>query len=335
MTHLISLRSLVNKRYVMVIVALVLVPSLTAGFLLTNRDVFSQEEHIFDDLVPDLPEAMQMYDVDILAQAEGAAAVDSFFDVYVELPTESQKMIAAKIDAIAEELMAKGYAMSGLRIRRGQIAGFTEVMQNTPRFGDGVKGRRLPAELVRLKLEGIDGTVNNSSNTNNGHQAEIDILSVAWDIKPEDGSMAAMTIALNSHDPGITLLQAHITNVYQLQPEQMRGIKGSASFNKEPMFFVHVAQPQWVIDPYGQSSIKVVWWRYWWYDSHHHKNWWYGGYWWWWWYYQWNGVPWAWWYNWFWGWYHWNWWWGWSNLWLPPVDSTVPPVPDGVPPPPG
>ena len=335
MTHLTGLRSLVNKRYVTVVVALVLVPSLAAGFLLTNGEVFSQEEHIFDDLVPNLPEAMNKYDMDILAQAEGAPAVDSFFDVFVELDTESKRAIAAKIDALAEEIMAKGYAMSGLRIPRGQITSFTEFMQNTPRFGDGVPGRRLPAELVQLELEGIDGSVINSSNTNSVYQTEIAILTVAWDIKPEDGSMAAMTIALNAHDPGITLLQAHITNVYQLQPEQMRSIKGSATFNKEPMFFVHVAQPQLVIDPYGQSRIKVVWWRYWWYDSHLHKNWWYGGYWWWWWYYQWSGAPWAWWYNWFWGWYHWNWWWGWCNLWVPPVDSTVPPVPGGVPPPPG
>jgi len=317
----------------MVIMALVLVPSLIAGIILNNGGVFGQDEHIFDDLAPSLPEAMKNYEMRVVAQAEGSAAVDVFFDVFGDLTTGNQTAIAAKIDIIAEELMAKGYTMTGLKMPSGRIASFTEIMQTTPRFGDGVPGRRLPAELIQLKLKSVEPIDNSSSTTSNGHQTEIAILAVSWDIKPEDGSMAAMTIALDLHDPGITLLQAHITNVYQLQPEQMRHIRGSASFNSEPMFFVHVAQPQWVTGPDEQSDLKIVWWRYWWYDSHHHKYWWYGSYWWYWWYYEWNGAPWAWWYNWWWGWYHWYWWWGWSNLWLPPSPPT-PPMPDGTQPPP-
>ena len=62
MINLQNLHSLVTKRYVMVIMVLVLVPSLIGGFLLNNRNVSGQEEHIFDDLTHSLPEAMKKYE---------------------------------------------------------------------------------------------------------------------------------------------------------------------------------------------------------------------------------------------------------------------------------
>lgn len=139
-----------------------------------------------------------------------------------------------------------------------------------------------------------------------------------------DGTMAGITVAMNTSAPDQSLFQTHITNVYALQPEEMPKDNPTIRFNSEPWFTVQVgeAPPARFASQFG----PVIWYRYWWYDSHRHANWWYGCYQWWWWRYSWYGRPWYWWYNWWWGYYYWWNWNYWSTWWAPygPYQGMVP-----------
>lgn len=146
-------------------------------------------------------------------------------------------------------------------------------------------------------------------------QAKLRVGTFQSEIRQEDGTLAAISVALDQDHPERSLFMGHMGNVYGLEPGKMPK-DASITFNGEPLFTVNVAQ----VVPGEQEGMQVgavTWFRYWWYDSHHHKNWWYGAYAWYWRWYLWHARPWWWWYNWWWGWYHWRHWWFWSRLWAP------------------
>ena len=140
------------------------------------------------------------------------------------------------------------------------------------------------------------------------------VASFRSNAKP-DGTMAGITVAHNQSAPEQSLYQAHVTNVYALQPEEMPTSNPTIKFNNESWFTVQIgeAPPTQHISPFW----PVIWYRYWWYDSHRHANWYYGCYQWWWWRYRWYGRTWFWWYNWWWGYYYWWNWNYWSTWWAP------------------